>query len=95
MSSFSDYVYAKSYFPCLRCFLWRGGGLAPSMDSFSSPLFTYIANRLTNDNLDKTSLVDGLACASDWQKHKKSAKTLGMKNYGGLRETRLEVCVTS
>lgn len=75
--------------------LERGGGLAPSMDSFSSPLFTYIANRLTNDNLDKTSLVDGLACASDWQKHKKSAKTLGMKNYGGLRETRLEVCVTS
>ena len=72
-----------------------GGGLAPSMDSFSSPLFTYIANRLTNDNLDKTSLVDGLACASDWQRRKKSAKTLGMKNYGGLRETGLEVCVTS
>lgn len=71
------------------------GGLAPSMDSFSSPLFTYIANRLTNDNFDKTSLVEGSACASDWQRHKKSAKTLGMKNYGGLRETRLEVCVTS
>lgn len=50
-------VYAVSF--------GEGGGLAPSMDSFSSPLFTYIANRLTNDNLDKTSLVDGLACASD------------------------------